>query len=192
MSHSRSMCRLASPTGPRFFHPPPPFPATLSLPLTLAFHVTYFHAHHRRGVTVLECRDCVASLEMTGCMRVHPCIDLSCVLLQVDAPWIWLCVGILSLLRGFAVVALALVSLCQHCFLQLSSARLFALLVHRCCWAYRPSPCNAEKATKVPATPRSDTNLKIPLQNSCTSHVAWLVLPAVVPDSLHPFFVACA
>lgn len=58
------------------------------------------------------------------------CVDL------LDAAWVWLCLGLLSHLLGFIVMALGLVSLDPPCFLQLSSPGLIIVLLPRCCLAY--------------------------------------------------------
>jgi len=49
--------------------------------------------------------------------------------------WVWLCVGLLRLLRRFLVMAFGLVLLALRCFLLLSSTRLIVVLVPGC-WAY--------------------------------------------------------
>ena len=48
----------------------------------------------------------------------------------------WLCVGLLCLLRGVIVMESGLVSLGLQWCLRLSSAGLNVVLVPECCWAY--------------------------------------------------------
>ena len=60
----------------------------------------------------------------------HVCFGL------LGMAWVWLCVGLLCLLRGFIVMVFGFVSLGPHCLLQLSSAGFFVVLVPGCCWAY--------------------------------------------------------
>ena len=56
--------------------------------------------HPRWVVTVCECMHTVAGLLMIACGRIHGCMCHLCFAL-LDAAWVYMCVGLLCLLRGF-------------------------------------------------------------------------------------------